>query len=410
MKTKRLFCLAIVLTLGLGLLCACGGEPQPQAPGDIAGGQVYEPAKLSLEEIHRLADLGGALTLADIPDWPAMSQRGELLKSSPSERRFAVYPVEGGYRLEVGAESADSEKPSVVLLTPIWDSGGIDIRGANIAKFLREHPSTEAVTADEAEAVLASYLGGSPQLNENERQVSIDDESCYVFTDKGSKRQYAIGNRYGRAYEITTDKEGELLTSAALEPVPAQRGKTLNIYLDKLPLAGEWGGYEWVVIAKENGRWLCVTKDIVKIRKFHEAETLVSWADSDLRAHLNGEFLEYCFGDPDSGDRARVCLTENENNAVTFSNGNKSIGSAATQDYVFLLSYEEAEQYFPNDLVRTAKYNGQTQNWWLRSPGDHLNEFANVDGIGQVCYSASNIHTGGLGVRPAIWRFHAPEE
>ena len=146
------------------------------------------------------------------------------------------------------------------------------------------------------------------------------------------------------------------------------------------------------------------------MRKFNEAETPVSWADSDLRAWLNGEFLEACFGGPDSGDRARVLLTENENSAVTFPNGNTSISSAATEDYVFLLSYEQAEKYFPNDLVRTAKYDGQARNWWLRSPGDYLNEYADVDGIGQVCYGSGNVHLGGFGVRPAIWRFHAPDD
>jgi len=174
-----------------------------------------------------------------------------------------------------------------------------------------------------------------------------------------------------------------------------------NTWLDELPIAGNWGGYEWVVLAAQEGRWLCITKDIVEIRKFHDAEMPVSWAGSDLRAWLNGEFLEAYFGEADSGG---LLPAENENNAVTFPNGNASIGSAATEDYVFLLSYEEAEAYFPDEAARVAKYDGQAQFWWLRSPGDYLNEFATVDGMGQVCYSSSNVHTGGLGVRPAIWR------
>jgi len=403
MKLKRILCLTIILVLGL--LCACGDVLQP----DAAEEQAYEPMKLTLEDIHSLAALGDALTLADIPGWAAMSQWGEMLKSSPSERRFAVYSVEGGYRLEVGAENKESEKPSFITLTPIWESNGIDIRGANIAKFLREHPSTEAVTAEEARAVLASYLGGSPRLEETLPEHFIDNEACYHFTGMSTKKQYAVGRRYGTAYEIETDKEGELLAFFPLEPATMeQRGKTLNIYLDKLPVAGDWGGYDWVVLAKEDGRWLCITKDIVEMRKFHETETTVSWAESGLRAYLNGEFLKTTFGT--SGDRDRVLLSENKNDSVTFPNGNTGIGGEATQDYVFLLSYEEAEKYFPNDLVRAAKYDGQAQFWWLRSPGDYLNKFANVDAIGQVCYSGGNVHTGGLGVRPAVWRFHAPDD
>ncbi|MCL2494526.1 MAG: DUF6273 domain-containing protein [Oscillospiraceae bacterium] len=178
-----------------------------------------------------------------------------------------------------------------------------------------------------------------------------------------------------------------------------------NAFLDSLPVQGDWGGYEWVVLKKEPGRWLCMTKEIVEVRKFHEAETPVSWADSGLRAYLNGAFLEEAFGT--SGDRDRVLLTENSNGSVTFPNGNTGVDSADTQDYVFLLSYEEAEAYFPDSAARVAMYNGQARHWWLRSPGDYVNEFANVDGTGQVNYSASDIHTEGLGVRPAIWRFHA---
>jgi hypothetical protein len=178
-----------------------------------------------------------------------------------------------------------------------------------------------------------------------------------------------------------------------------------NKFLNQLPVQGHWGGYEWVVLKKEPGRWLCITKDIVEIRQFNNAETAVSWEKSDLRAYLNGEFLEKTFGT--SGDRARVLPAKNENPAVTFPNGNTSIGGAATEDDVFLLSYEEALKYFPSDAARVATWQGQAQYWWLRSPGDYTNEFACVDGQGQVCYSSGNAHLGGLGVRPAIWRFHA---
>jgi len=182
-----------------------------------------------------------------------------------------------------------------------------------------------------------------------------------------------------------------------------------NTYLDGLAVAGNWGGYDWVVLREEDGRLLCITRDIIEFRKFHETETPVSWADCDLRAYLNGEFFDRTFS---AGGRERVLLTENDNGDVAFPNGNVGIGSEATQDYVFLLSYTEAEKCFPNKDARVAgftgqigisEYNNEAYNWWLRSPGDYLNDFANVDGIGQVCYSQSNVHTGGLGVRPAVW-------
>jgi len=188
MKHKQVFYLAIALLIGITLFTSCGAPPQPDPSGEPSDGeQHYLPleTKLSLEDIYRLAALGDALTLADIPGWEAMSQWGEMLKSSPSERRFAIYSVESGYRLEVGAETAGSETPSYITLTPVWDANsGFDIRGANITKFLREHPSTAAVTADEARAVLASYLGGSPRLEETLPEFSIGDEACYHYYRK----------------------------------------------------------------------------------------------------------------------------------------------------------------------------------------------------------------------------------
>ena len=195
-----------------------------------------------------------------------------------------------------------------------------------------------------------------------------------------------------------------------------------NPYLDSLPVAGNWGGYEWVVLKKEETRWLCITKEIIESRKFHEVETPVSWEECDLRAYLNGEFFEDTFGTVVGNETpAQIILTDNTNESVAFPNGSTGNGSAPTRDYVFLLSYEEAEAYFPDDAARVAAYHvgkdevsaapiRYAQHWWLRSPGDYLNDFANVDGIGQVCYSQSNIHTEGLGLRPAIWVWVAPEE
>jgi|GEM_PF-2896243 len=176
-----------------------------------------------------------------------------------------------------------------------------------------------------------------------------------------------------------------------------------NPYLDALPVAGNWGGYEWVVIKKEEGRLLCITKEIIEVRRFHDTEEPVSWAESDLRAYLNGEFFENTFSADKSKNAVQPLLTEHTNGSVDFPNGSTGTGSEPTEDSVFLLSYEEAEDCFISDAARVAAYDSYGQIWWLRSPGDYLNNFANVDGIGQVCYSSSNFHADGLGVRPAIW-------
>lgn len=90
-------------------------------------------------------------------------------------------------------------------------------------------------------------------------------------------------------------------------------------------------------------------------------------------------------------------------------------GGKDTKDRIFLLSVDEADQYFENDgsracqAVYTVRQNGaykDTSNentaWWLRSPGGNKGFAASVDNFGCVNpegYSA----TAEIAVRPALW-------
>jgi len=47
--------------------------------------------------------------------------------------------------------------------------------------------------------------------------VRIQGEVCHVFIDKATRQKYAVSNRLGTVYEITTDEAGELLTSVPLK-------------------------------------------------------------------------------------------------------------------------------------------------------------------------------------------------
>lgn len=93
----------------------------------------------------------------------------------------------------------------------------------------------------------------------------------------------------------------------------------------------------------------------------------------------------------------------------------------ATTDKVFLLSINEAEQYFGSDEDRKcipteyAKANGAytssgytkngvpTCGWWLRSPGDDQGRAANVSDYGSVNYLGMRVDYGDGCVRPALW-------
>ena len=210
---KRVICAAFAILLGLLIFSSCGkNKAQPEDDPSMS--------QLSLEDVKLLAKLADDLKFADFPNWEAASQMGEAIKSSPSESKSAIYSVEGGYRLVVRAE--DGETLSSVRLEHIWNNTGIDIRGADIDAFVRENPSSEAIMVEEAREILISLLGSKPKLEEIIPQVRINDEVCHVFIDKKAQRKYAVGNRYGNAYEITTDEAGELLTGIPLGPAPKE--------------------------------------------------------------------------------------------------------------------------------------------------------------------------------------------
>jgi hypothetical protein len=193
----------------------------------------------------------------------------------------------------------------------------------------------------------------------------------------------------------------------------------------------EFGGYDWRVLDVRGNRALIITDMIIESRPFHNEEEDITWADSDLRAYLNGEFLDTF----SSADRARIIQTHNQNPDNPWFG---ALGGAVTQDYVFLLSLDELVQYFGdsgqladqehsnnewwwgfNDRfgnARIANHVGQIFSewpyeieenepwfWWLRSPGLTNLGAAVILGDGSVYVYGDVTQAADGGVRPALW-------
>ena len=167
---------------------------------------------------------------------------------------------------------------------------------------------------------------------------------------------------------------------------------------------------EWVVLAKEDGRALLLSKYALDCRPYSDAFDGVTWATCDLRSWLNGGFYEAAFS---AGEQALVAesdLTNPDNE------GYGTSGGADTQDRVFLLSIDEVGQYLPTDEERvclpTAKAvaNGvwtdvdtDACRWWLRSPGLASRSAADVDPVGSVNSDGWGVGSVADAVRPALW-------
>ncbi len=107
---------------------------------------------------------------------------------------------------------------------------------------------------------------------------------------------------------------------------------------------------QWLVLEADEDSLLLISQYELSCRKYCEQQyQLVSWADSDLRAWLNGSFLTYAFTD---AERALIPETPLHTPGGTHPvqrNGETeeiTIPESDTLDQIFVLSSEEARRYF----------------------------------------------------------------
>ena len=169
----------------------------------------------------------------------------------------------------------------------------------------------------------------------------------------------------------------------------------------------------WIVLERFDDRLLVLSADVLDGRQYnHVPFQEVTWADSDLRAWMNDDFLTAAFGPAQQGIIATVC-NSNEDQSVT---GDE--GGADTQDRVFALSETESVIYLSSSANRadigaapasafaasgalTVSEDG-TADWWLRSPGTYGFAAQFVDAEGKPSVSGANVDVL-YGVRPALW-------
>ena len=130
---------------------------------------------------------------------------------------------------------------------------------------------------------------------------------------------------------------------------------------------------EWIVLDRDGSKLMLITKyavDALPYMKYsyNRDHTPVTWRTCLLREWLNGTFLETAF---DPGEIRMLNRTRLKN----------SDGSFDTTDRVYLLSVQEAEQYFASDEARKCyatqfaiefgAYRSSIEPtclWWLRTP------------------------------------------
>ena len=168
-----------------------------------------------------------------------------------------------------------------------------------------------------------------------------------------------------------------------------------------------------MVLDRLNEYALLITKDIIKTMPYNYLWSPTNWRDSNIRLWLNYDFYDIAFNDIEKM-RIRKVITENVGNHVQ-----NVISEFQTNDYVFLLSIEEAKRYFKyskdyravgteyakKEGLWISKYETSVgySVWWLRSPGRSMSSAAIVYAAGGIGYSGDGVATRGNGLRPCIW-------
>ena len=154
---------------------------------------------------------------------------------------------------------------------------------------------------------------------------------------------------------------------------------------------------EWIVMKIDGDKLWLISSIGLDARPFNNTRSSTSWADSSLRTWLNEDFLNTVFSEEEA---AWILPTAHPD---------------GTEDMVWLLSVEEAEEFFNagntwklkvSDYAAAhgAKYNTtkRSASWLLRSPGLDEVSVSYVDGlIGEI---SDNYYVNGKGaaVRPVI--------
>ncbi len=168
---------------------------------------------------------------------------------------------------------------------------------------------------------------------------------------------------------------------------------------------------EWQVLAAEEDRVLVISKYGLFTMLFNTELYDVTWETSFLRAWLNVEFYSSAFNESEQGRILQVTLKNPDNPEYGTAGGND------TSDCIFLLSIDEADEYFGSDTERQCKATAYAEAngayvdsdsgyswWWLRTPGSpSIPAAANVSLNGGIYTFGGFVFNADALVRPALW-------
>lgn len=165
--------------------------------------------------------------------------------------------------------------------------------------------------------------------------------------------------------------------------------------LEKVKAGDEviFGKERWLVAEVGQGKRLLVKKIPMDAQlAYQEGPGEFSWAESNIRQWLEGEYFRQCF----SGYEQEMILQTQIETGANSVYGTK--GGAVSNDHIFLLDEQQAKQY-----RKQLKVSGNQKEWWLRTPGKEADSAVFVSAKGEVMRCGYAADSKDMAVRPAVW-------
>ena len=158
------------------------------------------------------------------------------------------------------------------------------------------------------------------------------------------------------------------------------------------------GDIFWRVLDVQDSKVLIISESTLETRAYHELGGEITWEHSTIRNYLNDEFLNSTFSTEEQRRIMETAVINDENPIYGTHGGND------TTDKIFLLSIDEAKEYFAEDSARIAYgADGNLSWWWLRSPGNSNHVAADVYIDGCIYDNNNTYIDDNSGIRPALW-------
>ena len=168
----------------------------------------------------------------------------------------------------------------------------------------------------------------------------------------------------------------------------------------------------WVVLEQNEDQVMVISQYVLDNHRFNEyydgkneeGYYANNYAHSEIREWLNNQFLMTAFHDDSRIKMIKKTLVDNS--ASTTNSSSNQYACENTEDYIFLLSYQDlAKKYFSSSSERICygtEYCGTgADSYWTRSPGSSYSYGASYVRIDGYLIGDGYVHHD-LGVRPAL--------